>query len=177
MGLTFRRATAEDLDGIWNVLMDGKAVLGRMGIDQWQGSYPSKAVVQSDIAACRSYVIEEDTRILATVVVGLSGEPIYDSIEGSWLTSSTSDNPRYAVLHRVASLSTQAGRGLGRMLLASGAQVARDHRCESVRIETHPDNEPMLQLIERCGFTRCGIVRIRHAEGGNPNRVAFEMLL
>lgn len=177
MGLTFRSATSGDVDGIWDVLLDGKAALKRMGIDQWQGSYPSKAVVQSDVDAHRSYVIEEDGTILATAVVGFSGEPTYDAIDGAWLTSSTSANPRYAVLHRVASLSTQAGRGLGRMLLEYGVQTAREHCSESVRIETHPDNEPMLKLIERCGFTRCGITRIDHAEGGNPNRVAFEMLL
>lgn len=177
MSLRFRLAAPDDAEGIWAVLLDGKAVLGRMGIDQWQGSYPSKSVVQADIAAQRSYVIEEDGRILATAVVGFSGEPVYDHIDGSWLTSSTSESPRYAVLHRVAALSSQAGRGLGRMLLKSGAQTARERGRESVRIETHPDNGPMLKLIERCGFTRCGIVRIDHAEGGNPNRVAFEMLL
>lgn len=177
MALQFRLATQDDFEGIWSVLLDGKAVLGRLGIDQWQGSYPSRDIVLADIAADHSYVIEEDGKILATTVISFSGEQVYDRIDGAWLTDSTSDNPRYAVLHRVASLSTQSGRGLGRMLLESGLQVARERGSESVRIETHPDNEPMLRLIERCGFTRCGIIQIDHAEGGNPNRVAFEAVL
>lgn len=177
MTLQFRRAASDDLEGVWAVLMDGKAVLRRMGVDQWQGSYPSKAVVRSDIDACRSYVIEEHGRILATAVVDFSGEPAYDNVDGAWLTASMSENPCYAVLRRVASLSSQAGRGLGRMLLEAGAQTAHGHGSESIRIVTHPDNGPMLKLIERCGFTRCGVVRIDHAEGDNPDRIAFEKLL
>lgn len=66
MTMQFRLATRDDLEGIWNVLMDGKAVLGKLGIDQWQGSYPSRDVVLSDIDAGYSYVVEEDGVIIAT---------------------------------------------------------------------------------------------------------------
>lgn len=177
MALRFRLANRDDLEGIWNVLMDGKEVLGRLGIDQWQGSYPSRDVVLADIDAGHSYVVEDQGSIIATEAITFSGEKVYDRIEGAWLTDSTSDDPRYSVLHRVASLSTQSGRGLGRLLLESGVAVSRERGSESVRIETHPANEPMLKLIERNGFTRCGIIRIDHAEGGIPERVAFEMLL
>lgn len=177
MTMQFRLATRDDFEGIWNVLMDGKAVLGKLGIDQWQGSYPSRDVVLSDIDAGYSYVVEEDGVIIATEAITFNGEKVYDCIDGVWLTDSTSAAPRYAVLHRVASLSTQSGRGLGRMLLASGLQVARERGSESVRIETHPANGPMLKLIERSGFTRCGIITIDHAEGGIPERVAFEVVL
>ena len=37
MTLQFRIADHGDFDGIWAVLMDGKAALGHLGIDQWQG--------------------------------------------------------------------------------------------------------------------------------------------
>ena len=38
-------------------------------------------------------------------------------------------------------------KGLGRNLLQSAEPVARQHRCESLRIETHPGNIPMLKLM------------------------------
>ena len=164
MTLQFRIADHGDFDGIWAVLMDGKAALGHLGIDQWQGAYPTQQIVR-------------DGEVVATTVIGFTGEPVYDSIEGAWLTTSDSRDPRYAVLHRVAVAQGHGGKGLGRNLLQSAEPVARQHGCESLRIETHPGNIPMLKLIERCGFSRCGIVHISHAEGASTDRVAFEKLL
>ena len=155
MTLQFRIADHGDFDGIWAVLMDGKAALGHLGIDQWQGAYPTQQIVRDDIEAGHSYVLEEDGEVVATTVIGFTGEPVYDSIEGAWLTASDSRDPRYAVLHRVAVAQSHGGK----------------------RIETHSGNIPMLKLIERCGFSRCGIVHISHAEGASTDRVAFEKLL
>ena len=97
MTLQFRIADHGDFDGIWAVLMDGKAALGHLGIDQWQGAYPTQQIVRDDIEAGHSYVLEEDGEVVATTVIGFTGEPVYDSIEGAWLTASDSRDPRYAV--------------------------------------------------------------------------------
>ena len=88
MTLQFRIADHGDFDGIWAVLMDGKAALGHLGIDQWQGAYPTQQIVRDDIEAGHSYVLEEDGEVVATTVIGFTGEPVYDSIEGAWLTAS-----------------------------------------------------------------------------------------
>ena len=117
MTLQFRIADHGDFDGIWAVLMDGKAALGHLGIDQWQGAYPTQQIVRDDIEAGHSYVLEEDGEVVATTVIGFTGEPVYDSIEGAWLTTSDSRDPRYAVLHRVAVAQGHGGKGLGRNLL------------------------------------------------------------
>ena len=100
MTLQFRIADHGDFDGIWAVLMDGKAALGHLGIDQWQGAYPTQQIVRDDIEAGHSYVLEEDGEVVATTVIGFTGEPVYDSIEGAWLTTSDSRDP---AICRVAS--------------------------------------------------------------------------
>ena len=112
MTLQFRIADHGDFDGIWAVLMDGKAALGHLGIDQWQGAYPTQQIVRDDIEAGHSYVLEEDGEVVATTVIGFTGEPVYDSIEGAWLTASDSRDPRYAVLHMLRSRKVMAGRAL-----------------------------------------------------------------
>ena len=66
MTLQFRIADHGDFDGIWAVLMDGKAALGHLGIDQWQGAYPTQQIVRDDIEAGHSYVLEEDGEVVAT---------------------------------------------------------------------------------------------------------------
>ena len=62
-------------------------------------------------------------------------------------------------------------------MLTSAEEIAREQGAISVRVDTHPGNVPMLRLIVSCGFTECGIIRIKHAEGLTPERVAFEKLV
>ena len=45
-----RRAEPSDLERVMEVLGDGRAALGELGIDQWQQGYPSEDVVLRDIA-------------------------------------------------------------------------------------------------------------------------------
>ena len=68
-----------------SILADGRASLAALGIDQWQGGYPHRAVIEDDTARGDSYVVEADDRIVATAMIGFSGERDYDRIEeGSW---------------------------------------------------------------------------------------------
>ena len=55
--------------------------------------------------------------------------------------------------------------------------LARERGAASVRVDTHPGNVPMQRLLGRCGYVRCGIILIGHAEGATPERVAFEKLV
>ena len=126
----------------------------------------------------RSYVVEADDRIVATAMIGFSGERDYDRIEeGSWLTSCTSERPCYGVVHRVAVASDGKNRGAATFLLARAEELARANGSASVRIDTHPGNAPMRKLLAKAGYEQCGIIYIAHAEGGTPERIAYERLV
>lgn len=173
--MIFRKTREEEIPRVVGILEDGKAALGALGIDQWQGEgYPNPGIVQGDVARGESYVVEDDGAIVATAMVSFAGEPDYDIIDGSWLTPGTSADPGYAVVHRVAVAAGCVRRGAARFILESVLELAAESGAASVRVDTHPGNVPMLSLIEGCGFTRCGIIRIAHADGGIPERVAFE---
>ncbi|MFQ9675811.1 MAG: hypothetical protein ACLRZO_02685 [Eggerthella lenta] len=122
--MQFRRTCACDIDRIMSILADGRASLAALGIDQWQGGYPHRAVIEDDTARGDSYVVEADDRIVATAMIGFSGERDYDRIEeGSWLTSCTSSVS--------ATAWCTSGRGCGRKnrgaatFLLARAELAR----------------------------------------------------
>lgn len=175
----FRKTKESDLDRVMNILADGRASLAALGIDQWQGGYPHRGVIEADVARGESFVAVDDNAVVfATTMIGLAGEPIYDTIEGGlWLTSSMSHSPRYGVIHRVAVSASQKGQGAGTFLLASAERITSAQGYESVRVDTHPGNLPMQRLLEKQGYTRCGIVHIVHAEKGTPERIAYEKVL
>ena len=175
----FRKTKVDEIDRVMEILLDGKAALASLGIDQWQGEgYPAREIVEGDVDGGVSYVVE-DTRghLAATCMVSFAGEPDYDEIDGSWLTAGLSSDPGSAVVHRVAVAADSTGKGAARFMLTSAEEIARERGARSVRVDTHPGNVPMLRLIASCGFTECGIIRIKHAEGLTPERVAFEKLV
>lgn len=179
MTVQFRLSSAGDIDRIMDILADGRRSLASLGIDQWQGGYPYRDAIESDVARGDSYVVQDDAgAVVATAMVGFAGEPDYDRIEaGSWLTAGTSANPCYGVVHRLAVLASEQGRGAAAFMLANAERLAyaRD-RC-SVRVDTHPGNAPMRRLLEKCGYDACGTIYIAHAEEATPDRVAYEKMV
>jgi hypothetical protein len=87
-----------------------------------------------------------------------SPEPTYENIDGAWLT----DGP-YGVIHRIASYP--GVHGIFSAVIAYAAQ-----RYAHLRIDTHRDNRIMQHLIEKHGFTYCGIIWL---EDGSE-RLAYE---
>lgn len=176
--MEFRKACACDLGRIMEIVEDGRAALASLGIDQWQGGYPDQAVFEEDIAHGESYVAEEAGAVAAIMMSSFRGEPIYDRIDhGAWLTDSSSENPNYGVVHRVAVGRDFRGQGAASFLIGCAEELARRQQLASVRIDTHPGNAPMRKMLAKLGYAECGIVYVSYAGDGVPERIAFEKVL
>ncbi|WP_270299569.1 hypothetical protein, partial [Eggerthella sinensis] len=110
--MQFRRTRERDIDRIMAILADGRASLAALGIDQWQGGYPHRAVIEADVARGDSYVVEDEGGVIATAMIGFAGERDYDRIEeGAWLTACTSNDPCYGVVHPCRPWTRALARG------------------------------------------------------------------
>lgn len=176
--ISIRKTTVADIPAVAAILQEGKTSIAELGITQWQnGPYPGRIDVEADVAAGISYLAEDTTgTALGTIAVTTDGDAAYDHIDGAWLTSSTSEAPRYATVHRTAVLRAAARRGVMSALMTAAEDIARDAGCESVRVDTHPGNTPMRSLLNRCGFTLCGTITLLKDEP-DPTRVAYEKLV
>lgn len=176
--MILRPTRSSEIDRVMQILSDGRASIAALGIDQWQGGYPFRATIEEDVATGKSRVVEsEEGLLLATAMIDFEGDVTYDNIEGAWLTSSTSDKPAYACVHRLAVAAESKGKGAAKFLLAEACAAAERAGLESVRIDTHPGNVPMRSLLEACGFKLCGIILITHTDEDTPERVAYEKRL
>ena len=126
--------------------------------DQWSApGFPDDSLLLRDIAREGSFVIEDDA-LVAYFALLPSPEPTYDYIDGAWLT----DEP-YGVIHRMASYPDVHG-------IFSAVIDFAASRYSHLRIDTHRDNHIMQHLIEKYGFTYCGIIWL---EDGTE-RLAYE---
>ena len=176
--LLIRKTAPADVAAVVGVLQEGKAAIAELGISQWQtGDYPNRSDVERDIADGSSYLAEDETgAVLGTISLSFGGDVTYDRIDGSWLTQSTSDSPRYGAVHRVAVARAAARRGVMTALVNEAERIARDAGAESVRADTHPGNIPMRRMLARLGFTECGVIMLQK-DDPEPERIAYEKLV
>ena len=158
--IKIRLASSEDLPRLMEIFDIARGYQKSHGnATQWTEGYPSQQTVAQDILQGFCYVLDEDEYVVATFALIPGKEPTYQFIEnGKWI----SETP-YCTIHRVASDGTR--RGIGQMIMEWCLQ-----RCQHIRIDTHRDNLVMRHLIEKSGFTYCGVI---YVEDGTP-RMAYE---
>ena len=164
--MIFRKATTEDIDTIERMIKAASGRLGAAGIDQWQRGYPNRTSIENDVEAGVGMVLALGNEILAYGAIIFTGEPAYDDLTGGqWLT-----NGEYAVVHRLCVSEIFVGMGFAKQFMSAAEAMAAE-RVKSFRIDTHPDNKIMQNLVERMGFTYCGDVVIE------SRRLAYEKII
>ena len=165
--MKIRKTTEEDFVRVMEIYAAARDFMARTGNpNQWGLTHwPPEALIHDDIKEGSSDVcVNDDGKVVAVFyyVQGKDIEPIYrDITEGAWLNDSA-----YGVIHRIASDGTE--KGIGRFCINWASK-----QCSHLRIDTHPDNKVMQNLLSGLGFVRCGIV---HVEEDDHPRYAYERI-
>ena len=159
----FRGAVRGDLPQILKIYAHARAVMKASGNPtQWGDNFPPQELLEEDIDSNRLFLYVVNGQIEAVFAFILGADPTYAAIEdGQWLD----DTLPYGTVHRLAS----AGKHKG---VASAVLDWSMEHCQSLRADTHADNKIMQHLLEKNGFTRCGII---HVADGSP-RFAYQKL-
>ncbi|MDO5105479.1 GNAT family N-acetyltransferase [Capnocytophaga sp.] len=165
--MNFRKASIQDFQDIWQLILYAKNVRKAEGSTQWQDGYPTEQTIENDILSGNGYVFTQNGTVLGYVAIIFGEEPAYEAIEGEWLSQSP-----YVVVHRMAVAAQAKGKGLGSQMLQKAEQLARDNAVESVRVDTNYDNFAMLKILDKQGYTYRGEVYFRGSA-----RKAFEKII
>lgn len=160
-----RKATIADIDTILHIVDEARVIMRENGnMTQWDNGYPSREVIAEDIAADHAFVCVMDQEITGyfCLATGQDPEPTYNAIEGGkWLNELP-----YGVIHRLASGRKAKG-------IARSAFDFAFSKTNTVRVDTHADNLPMRNFLQKDGFTYCGTI---YVSDGSP-RDAFQKTL
>ena len=171
--LTCRKAEPADLGAIMEIVRQARNSLKKHRVDQWQGDYPSEALLASDIARGVCHVLCYKQEIAAFLVLTPGPEEGYDELtDGKWHTEMP-----YAVAHRSAVKSDFRGTGTSKALLDAIEALAREMGVSAVRTDTHRKNKAMKELLGKCGYRFAGNVLVTSEPGHDPRRQAFEKKL
>ena len=128
---------------------------------QWGSTNPPEATIAKDIQNKNSYVLEQNGVLCGVFTFIIGEDPTYQTIEGQWKRDGV-----YGTIHRIA--GGKGARGIFRYCL----QFC-ESKISNIRIDTHRDNRIMQHLVEKHGFTRCGII---HIADGSP-RIAYQKVI
>ena len=158
--MKIRKTTMADLEVLLHLYDNARSFMAaHNNPTQWGVSYPSRALLESDIRTGCSYVCEEQQKVIATFYYRFGADDTYQRIyNGQWLNESP-----YGVVHRIASDGTIRGT-------ASFCLKWALSQCGNLKIDTHRDNSVMQHLLAKNKFTRCGII---YLEDGSE-RIAYQ---
>ncbi|MGY0255906.1 GNAT family N-acetyltransferase [Limosilactobacillus fermentum] len=148
-----RKATLEDLDRIWEIVEDARALLKADGSEQWQDGYPTRLTFQQDIEFGNCYLMIAGDRIAGTVTLMPQGDTHYNYIvDGEWAT------PCYpfATIHRIAIDSAYRGRHFANYIMSTLISVVMQKGSANSRIATHAKNDRVHNLVQNFGFVKRG---------------------
>lgn len=149
----------EDLPRILEIYAYARGQMKQNGNpNQWKDDRPTADQVEKDCDNKTGYVLEEEGKIIGVFAFLLGEDPTYCKIDGAWLN----DEP-YGTVHRVASGGQRSG-------ILKEILSFCEKRAGNIRIDTHADNQIMRHLLEKYGYSPCGIIRIAD---GSP-RIAYQ---
>lgn len=129
-----RRSNMEDIPAMMDLYAQARVFMRENGNpNQWDDSYPSRELLEKDIAFGNSYIVENDEKNLAATFAFIKGEdPTYYGIEnGAWL-----NHEPYGTIHRLAGNTSYHG-------IASGCISWCKSQIGNLRADTHEDNKIM----------------------------------
>lgn len=151
------KAKLDDLSIIYSNLEKAISFMRSYGnYEQWNDEDDIKEGIINDIKLSRYYVIKNDfNEIIGSFMFTLDEEPTYKQIDGKWL-----NNEQYGVIHRIMSSKNEKG-------ILSYALDYCFNIVDNIRIDTHIDNKPMRHLLEKYGFTYCGVITLKNKQKRN----------
>ena len=158
-----RGAQQADWQDITDIYTIARSFMRQVGNPtQWGDNFPPQELLEEDIDSNRLFVYVVNGQLLGVFAFILGVDPTYQVIEdGAWLN----DALPYGTIHRLAS----SGKSKG--VASAVIEWCLEH-CQSLRADTHADNQIMQHLLEKNGFTRCGVI---HVADGSP-RFAYQKL-
>lgn len=166
-----RKATKEYIDDIMKLIQEAKLYLKEQGIDQWQNGSPDEALILSDLLKEQGYLFIEGEDVIAYMALCFGKDESYDKVyDGEWVCK----DALYGTIHRTAISSKYRGKGMAKQLFEAAEVMAKQAKMQTMRIDTHPDNELMKHLILREGYLACGYIILKQ---DGTKRLAYEKVL
>lgn len=142
--MEIKKTNPDDIEALLPFYAKARELMNELGNPtQWGSNYPSRKLLEEDVAKGDLYTLLQDGQIVGGLVFAPGPEAVYETLKGSWL-----DDDPYYVIHRMAA---PGAKGVAKWVFNWAME-----QTDSLRIDTHADNAIMRHVLEREGFTYVG---------------------
>jgi ribosomal protein S18 acetylase RimI-like enzyme len=124
-------------------------------IYQWDEIYPNEEVLTGDIKKKEMYLLSDNKKLLACIVINEDQDEAYDPAPWKY------NGGRIAVIHRLCVNHENQGIGIGLKTMQLAEAVIKNSGYSSIRLDAFSDNPFARKLYEKLGYTYVGIVHFR----------------
>ncbi|MGE4571517.1 MAG: GNAT family N-acetyltransferase [Candidatus Izemoplasmatales bacterium] len=156
-----RLANQEDLVVIKELAALVRENMQNSGLQQWLGNYPDIDIFQSDFQKSGLYVYLIDNQIIASISILPENDPPYKEIQ--WIKDKS------LVIHRLLVHPYYQKQGIGKAMFEKAIEETKKGY-QSLKVDTHPDNHKMQNLILKMNFKYMGYL-------SSINRLAYELIV
>lgn len=156
MTVTFRKATAADLDAVSAIYdhIHTEEEAGRTTIGWVRDIYPTRATAEAALCRGDLFVEEQNGTVVGTAILNhLQGDEYTDA---PWQIAA--DNDHVLVMHTLVIDPAAKGHGLGTAFAQFYERTAREKGCTALRIDTNARNIPARTLYNKLGYREVTIV-------------------
>ena len=160
----FRIAAIDEINYI-NRMFDSVKAKGRIdGTSDWDEEYPNREIIEEDIKNEALYVLEDESRIIATI--SLVGEEPVAIKELGW------EKEKSCFLVRLCVAPEYQGKGIGEKVMKSISLVAKKKGYKATHHLAAMANKAANRLYERMGYRDLGLIHVY-----DTDFVAYEKIL
>lgn len=152
--MEIRKATAEDLSAIMEIVSQAQAFFQAYGIAQWQNGYPGEALIAGDIQKGEAFVVCEEGATVGFAVFSLS----------EMTSAPNAPAERCALVRLIAIDERFQSRGLATELMDYADLLCKKKAVGGIKINIHPDNLAMRRTLKKCGFFKSDTVEGENGE-------------
>ena len=147
--VTMRPAQTADMQAVYAVFRDAIEDMNARGIPQWDELYPTRAILDDDLAKGQLFVGEAETGVVGAVVLNEVCDPMYAN--GQWEGKGS-----YVIVHRLCISPAAQGVGVGRGLMSAVEAWAKAHGYTEIRLDAFSLNPQALHMYDWLGYVKRG---------------------
>lgn len=113
-----------------------------------EGVYPTREDAAKALSQGSLYVYDENGRVLGSIILDRKQPDEYKKID--WPSHAPAE--KVMVIHLVMVCPDAAGKGIGSSLVNYAMEIAKQHSCDAIRLDTGAQNIPAASLYKKLGF-------------------------
>ena len=153
--MKIRKAQTSDLENIMKMYKSCVAGMIKIGIDQWDDTYPDTETIAQDLENQTYYVAEEEEKIIGGINIDQNQDPTYLDI--NWQDASN----QFLVVHRLGVKEENWGDRIGKALMIFTEELVMKKDLKSIRLDTYSGNPKAMEFYIRLGYRELGAIYLK----------------